>query len=296
MASPEYIRSFHHGQTERHLSPEHARSQLQSFIEVDPASKYENEDYCLKYFEHAYGSYFVDATTEPDVFVGAGDSEALYQITVSSAWKELALQGVSEKTCNVLFVGCGVGRSCYELAGIFPKSQFVGVDKSLQILTLAHRAVVDAEAINCNLECSGYKPRALHLSPRKNVYLVHADATALPVDFSEYGSDMGFDLVILDMLIDRMLAPNDVLDAINEARRVSKTDGAILVSTAFNWPTKEMWDAYGSSRHSLLAQLIAKGYNIRDIVDNVPYFERYDTFGTGLFLPVCFFKIQLGEG
>jgi ubiquinone/menaquinone biosynthesis C-methylase UbiE len=112
----------------------------------------------------------------------------------------------ANRTRNVILdVGCGTGSDLIHLANLFPKSNFVGVDKSENFLAIA-------------------KQRAASL---ENIQFLPGDASRLPIDKES------IDAIRIDRSLQHMETPAAIL---REMVRVTKSGGRIVACEP-DWET-----------------------------------------------------------
>lgn len=199
----------------------------------------------------------------------SGLVESLYR-SVSSLVAE-TLEGTP--TNELLFVdcGCGTGRSTSDAAKLAPLARFLAVDASSWKLNLAAKILTGAEPIQEALPKYGF-PNPLTIRGRglTNVILAQADAAALPLD-----SGIA-DVVLSVNLLDRVASPRNVLQ---EARRVLRPRGTLVVTTPMNWCTEQVWRQYPDAT-ALLALLQDCGFRVETWFDQLQYRETLDGRGS----------------
>lgn len=124
-----------------------------------------------------------------------------YKAYKGHSWQSLRI----EPGQVILDVGCGTGSDLAHLASLYPKSNFIGVDKSENFLAIARQRTASLE----------------------NVQLLPGDALQLPV------ASEAIDAVRIDRSLQHMETPALVL---KEMVRVTKAGGRIVVSEP-DWET-----------------------------------------------------------
>jgi SAM-dependent methyltransferase len=167
--------------------------------------------------------------------------------------------------------GCGTGRVLADVAELMPGGGFFGVDLSKAKLDLASRTLLDEALVETNLSQYGF-PRPLSIRGRalSNVVLAQAVATALPI------KSVVVDVVASINLLDRVKAPQAVL---NEAKRVLRGGGHLVLTTPLNWDTAELWAQYPDAE-SLLELVQSCGFSIERWFDQLIYRETLDVRGS----------------
>jgi ubiquinone/menaquinone biosynthesis C-methylase UbiE/GNAT superfamily N-acetyltransferase len=167
----------------------------------------------------------------------------------------------------VLDVGCGVGRFMFELATLYPRAKFVGVDYSQLMIERATQMLLNGATINIARKARNFSFQGRELP---NVALQQADAQCLPF------ADQSFDCVNATNLLDRV---PDAAVVIQELLRVLKPGGTLLLSSPLNFDGFEPAKLY--SIPELLRLLESRGLHISCCLDDVPYQEYRDARNTG---------------
>lgn len=199
----------------------------------------------------------------------SGLVESLYRSAAALIAEALAETGKNDPV--VVDFGCGTGRTIADAAGLTPAGSFVGLDLSSAKLDLAARIVRGPHAVESTLPGYGF-PDPLTIRGRglTNVILAQADALKAPV------ADNSADLVVCVNLLDRVEDPRRVLQ---EARRVLRSGGALILTTPLNWDSAELWNKYPGAS-ALLAVLEGCGFSVRTWFDQLLYREILDARGS----------------
>lgn len=158
----------------------------------------------------------------------------------------LELAGPRRGLRRMLDLGCGAGRTSFELAAYAPNGLVLGVDSNLALLRLARRVATDGE-VRYGRRRIGivYDERsfAADLPGRDRVDFWACDALALP--FAPGTADLAVALNLLDCVPQ----PQRLLAGMAEALQVG---GAMLLATPFDWATRatplETWVGGHSQR------------------------------------------------
>jgi putative 4-mercaptohistidine N1-methyltranferase len=148
------------------------------------------------------------------------------------------LNKIDDLNLKALDLGCGVGKSTFELAKSF--KQVTGLDYSKSFIdicnTLKETGQFDYEY---KIHCENYQKATAVIDPdidRTRVKFIHGDACNLP---NELGP---FDLIILVNLVDRLQNPRQCL--IDLHNKLSY-NGVLIISSPFTWmeeyTPKEFW-------------------------------------------------------
>lgn len=168
----------------------------------------------------------------------------------------------------ILDLGCGVGRTLYELSETFPNAQFIGVDYSLNMLRRAKQILLENNELQIDLSSSGLPPFKLIGKQLANVHLMQADACALPFKSNS------MDVLINTFLIDRV---KDVRLALEQMIYCLKPGGFFLLTSPLNFQTTENWK-YGQP--IILIQLLKElGIEHISFEDNITHTEVLDSRG-----------------
>lgn len=198
--------------------------------------------------------------------LNTGGTESLYR-TIDS----VILSNFSRDQ-NHLFldVGCGIGRTLYDLADLFPASLFIGMDYSYKMLTRASQILFEEKELAVDLSAKGLgTPRLSSRKPVENVILSQGNALDIPF---EPGI---FDCVTNTFLVDRVSDPKK---AIEESVRMLKKGGLFIFSNPLNFNTAKGWETFGKT--SLLIEFIQQtGIDIQEWFDGLVFREIKDLRG-----------------
>jgi ubiquinone/menaquinone biosynthesis C-methylase UbiE/uncharacterized protein YbaR (Trm112 family) len=194
--------------------------------------------------------------------LGRGHMESLHR-TVS----ELILSSaVTEQPDFVLDVGCGVGRATYNCASSFRDAFVVGVDRSEQMLAMAHKIVKGEDDISLDLRVWGFGKNRLRGFGLTNAFLVQGNADCLP-----FANEV-FDMVINVNLFDRVANPTLTLMSMMS---VLKPGGQFIFTSPLNWGTPELWSSYPDEK-TVLELFERSGLEIDIVFDGLIYREAHD--------------------
>ena len=172
------------------------------------------------------------------------------------------------KEGNALDIGCGVGRSTFELRRGY--SNVIGIEYSKKFVEVCEIIQRDGH-IDYQVPCEGYlslSATASVPSHSSRIQFQHGDACNLPEDLGS------FDLVLAANLIDRLHSPMSFL------RRLPSllNEGGILVLTSpYTWleafTPPELWiggrKEGGEERRTLegLKEVLASHFTLMDVLD-----------------------------
>jgi ubiquinone/menaquinone biosynthesis C-methylase UbiE len=200
----------------------------------------------------------------------SGLVESLYR-TVSSLAAEHA--AVLPPSSLIVDCGCGTGRGTADLARLVSNdTALLGVDASFAKLDLAADILMGTAPIEATFPEYGFdKPLTIRPRGLSNVMLVQGDARRLPL------ADASVDLMLCVNLLDRVeTGPRAALE---EARRVIRPEGGLVLTTPMNWVSTEVWRAYPDSA-ALLALIEDCGFHVRTWFDQLLYREVIDRRGS----------------
>lgn len=220
--------------------------------------KYDKDFQFIDYYT-AYYSYC-------HITLKYGGSESLYRTINSIVLSHLDRKG------NHFFldVGCGVGRTEYDLAELYPNSQFVGIDYAYRMLERASQILFSGKDVKMDLSNNGFGE--LIVPGKKltnNVTLAQADAMDLPFKKNS------FDCVINTFLVDRLPEPKK---AITESIEALKPGGLCIFTNPLNHLSKELWKELGTF-DKVVSFIKQSGIEIIEAFDNLAYKQLIDARG-----------------
>lgn len=167
-------------------------------------------------------------------------------------------------------LGCGVGRTEYDLAELFPNSHFVGIDYAYNMLERANNLLFSERKIELNLSCDGFGLLSIQAKENSgNVSFLQADALKLP-----FKPD-SFDCVLNTFLIDRV---NDPVKSIQESINILKSGGLFILTNPLNFLKEEYWNELGTFEK--VVSLVERcGIKIIEAFDNLAYKQLLDARG-----------------
>ncbi|MGG5505353.1 MULTISPECIES: class I SAM-dependent methyltransferase [unclassified Myroides] len=216
-------------------------------------SKYENEDFVQAYM--ALWSY--------GYLNNYAYSEGLYRTIISLVVSNL------EKTNKkkILDVGCGVGRTTFDLAKIYKKSFIIALDESKKMIETAKE-----------INSSSYKGKMISLANRgfKDLKLPSfsfPNIKFLCENFERYNFvDNNFDLIVNVNYLDRC---GSIEYNIKKFFKILADDGLVVGCSPLNFQNEDSWETYKSVDN--LREVIEKtGFEIIDMFDNLVYKEILD--------------------
>ncbi len=130
------------------------------------------------------------------------------------------------KKFNCIDLGCGVGRSIYDLATVYKQAHFVGFDYSTQMLLRAKEILKSNAPVKIDLSTRGFNTKAFAGTEFKNVSLVQGDVLDMPFKKNS------FDCVLNTFLIDRVKSWRK---AVFNSISLLKSNGLIVITSPLNW-------------------------------------------------------------
>ncbi len=218
-------------------------------------------------YEDAYQN--VDAYTGAVAYAGQllnmGGTEGVYAAISLEILKSL----LDCKKPKVLDVGCGVGRTIYDLAGLFKGGTFIGLDRSYQMLRHANQILKSDKTFEIDLSAQGFSTVKIQGQNYSNAYLVQGDALNLPFN------ENSFDCLSHTFLLDRVGSPELALE---EAARVLKKNGKLILTSPLNFISPQQWNDKLSPKKVLLL-LKNAGFKITKWHDGLPFRQVIDARG-----------------
>jgi ubiquinone/menaquinone biosynthesis C-methylase UbiE len=197
-------------------------------------------------------------------FLNDGASEGLYQTVNSIILKNLN----TNKSNFILDVGCGIGRTIYDLAEIYNKSYFIGFDFSFNMIERAKKILIDGGLLKIDLKRRGFDIMTLDCKKLNNVQLCQGDVTELPFKKNI------FDCVVNTYLIDRV---TNIDRAIEQMVLTLKPGGLFLLTTPLSFQEARHWESQNPK--NILQKIKASGIEDLNWFDNLIYKEIKDARG-----------------
>lgn len=200
-----------------------------------------------------------------------GSAEGLYRTINLALLSNLKIDDAN----NILDLGCGVGRTIYSCAELFPQSFFVGMDYAYNMCQRAKEILVDGKTISLGkaLAHTGFDSSALEFTETKtldNVFIAQGSALDLP-----FNPD-SFDCVINTYLIDRIKP--DPVKAIEQMAFVLKPGGLFILSDPLNFDDAAAREKIPTLE--VLIELLDKhGIRVIEWFDGLVYREVKDICG-----------------
>lgn len=153
---------------------------------------------------------------------------ALKQHIVESA----SQLGVHLSTANALEVGCGPGGLTFQLAQHV--QSIIGVDHHAEAVNFAKSLVISSDTLSYSLQQEGELEITQQITQpvgivSKQIEFRCADPMCLPAEMK------GFDVVVLNDVIDKVSAPNSVLGRLGGVRGLVRQGGLLVIVSAYNW-------------------------------------------------------------
>jgi len=259
------------------------------FFEFAPKTytdKYDDATYVNSYVVDAFG-YCLINLSNTSIKVGIGQPEGLYKCVSQMILSTIIKQKLYGKdNVRLIDIGCGIGRCVADIAIALPNALAVGLDYSTEMIRLARDILLSEETITFDLTKLGFESPVIKGKGLRNVFLAQASAGRLPLKMFDAKSEVGFDVVVNSMLIDRMHTSADILSSIRLSTSILRTGGTYIFASPLNWITRETWEFFGKSRTQILDLLQKSDLHIEEAFDGLVYRELLDPHGTHLELPV----------
>ena len=166
-----------------------------------------------------------------DLDPGEADEAGPRPGAVRACLAELHRLATPAPAARVLDLGCGAGRTSFDLAALHPQALVLGLDLHLGLLRLAQGALGGEVSYPRRRIGIVYDRRRFAVSPEggERVDFWACDAAALPFAPASVG------LIAALNLLDCVPAPRDLLAALAEALQPA---GDLLVATPYDWSTR----------------------------------------------------------
>ena len=174
----------------------------------------------------------------------------------------------SDGSSIILDVGCGVGRTIYDIAEKYRETHFIGFDYSLNMLQRSKQILIEGGKLLVDLSSSGFQDFDLKCKKLNNVHLVQGSVNELPF------KPNSFDVLVNTFLIDRV---ENVRSAIEQMALVLKPGGLFVLASPLNFQTRENWK-YGQTE-TLVELIKSQGIEIVKSEGGIPHKEVLDARG-----------------
>jgi len=213
--------------------------------------------------------------------IGNGHAEGFYRTIADILSRALP----PDRALNLLEVGCGVGRTCADIAEYFSEAFIVGIDRDEFALDLAHTALaVAGPPLRLDLRRLGFGELALARRVLPNLFLAQALVERLPFALVEEGG--GFDAVLGINLLDRVPDPEAAFAAM---AALVRPGGLLLVADPLDWWQAEgaLWERYGRGLEGIAELVQSQGLTVELALDGLLYRELNDARGSYTDWPVA---------
>lgn len=216
-------------------------------------SKYENED-----FVHAYMALWSYGYLNNFAY-----SEGLYRTVMSLVVSNLSVL----KKNKILDVGCGIGRTTFDLANVYQESYIVSIDESNKMIETAKK-----------INSSSYVGKKISLASRGFENLKLSNFSFKNVQFfcrkfeSYDFKGKRFDLIVNVNYLDRC---DSIEFNIKKFYNILSDEGIVVGCTPLNFQNKEAWDIF-KNVNDFKQVLKDSGFSIIDFFDNLVYKEIMD--------------------
>lgn len=159
-------------------------------------------------------------------------------------WDKYPMQGILDlidiasidfPICNVVDIGCGVGRWIADAASRFPSAHCWGIDYSYQMLRQANDFWILGKDLEVDCSAKGFAPISIPGHRYDNLNFGLARAEDLPFE------DASQDLILSSFLWDRVEEPMQVL---MEMWRVLSPKGQLILVSPLNFEQSKHWDQF----------------------------------------------------
>ena len=206
--------------------------------------------------------YYTGSIAYASQLLNIGGSESLYATINYLVLKYLD----KNKAYNFLDLACGVGRTIYDLAELFPKSLFVGLDYSYLMMQRSKQILLSDTPLEIDLSPMGFGKVVLPAKNYNNVVLTQGDVYDLP-----FKKEV-FDCVCNTYLIDRVPAPEE---AIRKSIEVLKPGGLFVFTDPLNFNTEEHWNK-NLTAEKIVEIVRESGINISNWHDGLLFKQKMD--------------------
>jgi ubiquinone/menaquinone biosynthesis C-methylase UbiE len=207
--------------------------------------------------------YYIGGVTYASQLLNIGGAESLY-----STINYLMLKHFDKnKKYTFLDLACGVGRTMYDLAELFPESLFVGLDYSYLMVKRSKQILQSNEGLEIDLEQMGFGKLILPSKNYNNVALAQGDVYNLPF------KENIFDAVCNTFLIDRVEDPEE---AIRKSIKMLKPGGLFIFTNPLNFNTKENWGKELTAER-IVSIVESCGINITNWHDGLIFKQKMDS-------------------
>ena len=229
-------------------------SNVISFSAKTVKDKYDDPGLAARYVKYSFGAGILSRDSISD-----GRSEALYRTVSSICYAEMIRRDL--KSPLIVDLACGVGRVVCDIADAHRTAVVFGFDLSTAMAKTAAE-ICAGMPVPCGAEEDGWPVMQFARPKLDNVFIAQADACHLPLRTASAGGQ-GADIVLSNMLIDRLYRVQDVEQSLAYAADLVAPGGILMVTSPFNWITSETWSKYGRSRTWILDRLDQLGRKSR---------------------------------
>jgi len=224
-----------------------------------------------------------------------GNVSNTFGIPMMNGYKNLANLVVDQATklridcasANLIEVGSGVGGLSTILAQSF--KSVVGIDHSLDHVAFAKKVweekVVKYELQGENGEAVSYEVNVPNTSSQ--VEFRCSDYTCIPAEM------LGFDVVVINDVIDKVSSPNAVLGRLGGVRGLVKQDGLLAVFTSFEWNPQTTPKSLWIDGEEMLAARLASDFTLVSAEKLPMFWNKSQRQVEGKLLSVMLFKKKI---
>lgn len=173
-----------------------------------------------------------------------------------------------------LDLGCGTGRTLYDLAPLYPESWFVGLDFSYNMLRRANQILLENNLPPVDLSSPfGSNSSNLKVEMKKITNLNLIQGSALDIPFN----DESFDCLTNTFLIDR--TKEQVEKNIQESVRVLKKGGLFILTDPLNFESADDWLKF-ESKDKIVDLIRESGIEVQEYFNDLVFRELKDVTGS----------------
>lgn len=225
--------------------------------------RYSQDDFVLKYIcLWAYG--YIN---------GFGYSEGVYSSITNLSIGE-------PDVSKILDVGCGVGRTAFDLSKLYPNAMIKGIDASEKMIYYANMLNSREEKECDNIEFADFEniKFKIPLFKRKNIVF-----EKLSYDTSQSNTEQ-YDIITNVNYLDRC---NNIIQSVINFYLNLKKRGIVVGATPLNFRGRTAYTA-----NELRRIFLDVGFIEEVFFDNLPYFEVMDSRRSGEFYNIACFKYR----
>ena len=151
----------------------------------------------------------------------------------------------TNNAANCIVVGSHVGGLLFSLGQELNASNLIGIDFNADYVHTANKLLLNdsSHPVIMNIPVEGevvtQQDVVIRKDTSKNIQFKHSDPMCLPAELA------GFDVVVLDDVIDTLASPNALLGRCGGIRGLVKSNGLLFILSAYQWnpniTPKSLW-------------------------------------------------------